>query len=424
MKIAFVNQPWNPVLPPVEEGSIAIWTYEVGRRLARDHQVILYSMRTPGQASRESVDGIEYRRFSVRLDRWFERMGKRWRAQSARFSPRAATPLFGSSAYYLGYILRVAKDLRSRNVDVVHVHNLVHFPEVIRALNPKTTIVLHMHAEWLDQLAPRRTERRLRAVNLLAGCSDYLTGLARSRFPSLAGVCQTIYNGVDATRFSPSPTDNGRGGSSLVYVGRISPEKGIHVLLDAFAGVHAVCPQLRLEVIGPDSATPLDFLVRSSRDASTAALKRFYPRNYLAQLRDQAQRLQLSDSVYFAGPVAHAKMTDRYRQAALLVNPSLSESFGMSLIEGMACGLPVVATRVGGMVEVVDDKRTGLLIQPDDPDALSRAILELIQDAPRRQAMGHEARRRVLERFTWEEVTEKLVRQYREALPEPPTKHF
>ena len=87
----------------------------------------------------------------------------------------------------------------------------------------------------------------------------------------------------------------------------------------------------------------------------------------------------------------------------------------MSLIEGMACGLPVVATRVGGMVEVVDDQRTGLLVEPDNEEALSQAILELMKDAPRRQSMGAEGRRRVLERFTWEKVTEKLVKQYREA---------
>lgn len=419
MRIAFVNQPWNPVFPPVESGSIAIWTYEVGRRLARDHQVILYSMRAPGQPARQSIDGIEYRRFPVRLDRWLERMQKRWRARTTRFSsPPRGTPLFGSSAYYLGYILQVARDLRSRGVDIVHVHNLVQFPPVIRALNPNVAIVLHMHAEWLDQLPPERAEKQLRAVGLLAGCSEYLTGLARARFPALAGLCETIYNGVDPARFSPSPQGNGHEAEpSLLYIGRISPEKGIHVLLDAFARVQAVCPNARLDVIGPDSATPLDFLVRLTRDASTAALRRFYPRNYLVQLKEQAaMRGVVNGHLHFGGSVPHALTPDRYRQAALLVNPSLSESFGMSLIEGMACGLPVVATRVGGMVEVVDDQRTGLLIAPDDPAALAQSILDLIRDPARRQSMGDEGRRRILERFTWEKVTENLVGQYKKAL--------
>ncbi|MFB3903899.1 MAG: glycosyltransferase family 4 protein [Acidobacteriota bacterium] len=421
MRIAFINQPWNTVVPPVEAGSIAIWTYEVARRLARDHEVILYSKREPGQPGRQSRDGIEFRRFPVGFDRWVERMRKRLRARTARFSNRPRqTPLFASGSYYLGYILHAARDLQSRGVDIVHVHNLVHFPQVVRTLNPKTAIVLHMHAEWLDQIPRDRAEQWLRAVSVLAGCSEYLTGLACRRFPALAGVCDTIYNGVDPDRFSPLPPGDGRQGISLLYVGRISPEKGLHVLLDALARLSAACPQVSLEIIGPDSATPLDFLVRLARDASIAALRRFYPRNYLSQLREQAETLGLGEGhVRFAGAVPHAETVHRYRQATLLVNPSLSESFGMSLIEAMACGLPVIATRLGGMVEVVDDRRTGYLVTPDDPRALANALLDLIQDPGKRRSMGEAGRRRVLERFTWDKVTERLIGQYRTAMRQP-----
>jgi glycosyltransferase involved in cell wall biosynthesis len=98
----------------------------------------------------------------------------------------------------------------------------------------------------------------------------------------------------------------------------------------------------------------------------------------------------------------------------LLLNPSFSESFGMSLIEAMACGIPVVATRVGGMTGIVADGETGLVVEPGDVPALAEATSVLLADDSRRREMGAAARRRALELFSWERVTEALDALYRE----------
>jgi len=101
-----------------------------------------------------------------------------------------------------------------------------------------------------------------------------------------------------------------------------------------------------------------------------------------------------------------------YRNAHILINPSLSESFGMSLVEAMASEIPVVATRVGGMVNVVGNGETGLLVESDDKDDLARAIMRLIEDPALMLRMGKSGRQRVLDKFSWEQVSASLLANY------------
>jgi glycosyltransferase involved in cell wall biosynthesis len=90
------------------------------------------------------------------------------------------------------------------------------------------------------------------------------------------------------------------------------------------------------------------------------------------------------------------------------VNPSLSEAFGMSLIEAMIYGLPVIASRVGGMTEIVDHEVTGLLVEPADPVALAQAICEVLANRHLQRAMGAAGRDRALERYSWHKSTDAL----------------
>ena len=122
-----------------------------------------------------------------------------------------------------------------------------------------------MHCEWLSQLHARTIERRLRHADLIVGCSDYITDKVRERFPQHAARCVTIYNGVaDARPATPAA----RGGKTveLLNVGRVSPEKGLHVLLEALEQVVAVHPEVRLTILGEESPVPSEFAVEISDD--------------------------------------------------------------------------------------------------------------------------------------------------------------
>jgi glycosyltransferase involved in cell wall biosynthesis len=101
----------------------------------------------------------------------------------------------------------------------------------------------------------------------------------------------------------------------------------------------------------------------------------------------------------------------------MLVRPSLLEGMPLTVLEAMACGLPVVATPVSGTAELVRHGENGLFVRPADPTSLARAILRLVEDEPLREAQGRKARRLVERDYSWDAVAEKTLAVYRELLP-------
>ena len=420
MKIALVSQPLDGVLPP-RQNSIGIWTYEVARRLAADWDVTVY-LRGDGWRMRERQEhDVRFRLVPMELDRQLYKFTSRlFRSRDPR------RPFYAAAHYYLGYAWHVARDLRRQGADIVHVMNFSQFVPVIRALNPRLKIALNMRCEWLSQLDRELVAGRLRRTDLVVGCSNHVTDEVRRRFPEFADRCRTVFNGVDMVDFTTGEgagrPDAGAGrpttgaGKRLLFVGRVSPEKGVHVLLDAMAEIVRQTPEAHLEVVGGHSQLPLDYLVGVSDDPRVQALSRFYEGNsrstYIGRLQEQVRSLGLADHVTFTGSLPYAEVADRYRNADLLINPSFSESFGRSLVEAMSCEVPVVASRIGGMLDCVADGETGLLCEPGDAGDLARAILRLLADDEARQRMGRAARQRVNELFSWESVVTDLKATY------------
>jgi len=409
MKISFVGQPWDHFsIPP--RGSIPIWTSEVARCLTRSCDVVIYTTRGRLQPKVEYDEGIQYRRMlTARNRRYFSRLHKLLNRVSR----------YASSLYYLDYILQVANDLRAQQCDVVHIHNFSQFAPVIRTFNPSIKIVLHMHCEWLTQLDRRMIERRLRKVDLIIGCSEYITEKIRRRFPQFASRCHTVFNGVDVNFFMRQDNHNITEKDKtrrLLFVGRVSPEKGVHVLLDAFQIIAGRHPQTQLEIAGPKKQLSLVFLRSLSDDDDAVDLASFYDRSscssYFSYLQRQLDSLGIASRVTFSGSIPHTHLVNHYRNADVLINPSFSESFGMSLIEAMSCEVPVVATRVGGMPEIVEEGKTGLLVEPGNAPALAEAILSLLANEDSRRSMGKAGRQRVLELFSWEQISKKILCQY------------
>src|SRR5512135_2310449 len=222
MKIAFVNQPIGTIVLPVKS-AMTSWAYEVPRRLAQSCDVTVFAKRGRDQVSEEAVDGIKYRRISgLGDDLTVKVLDRFWRLRNAR------RPLFASSLYYPALVRKTARELSKEPWDVVHIINFSQFVPYVRRMCPKAKIVLHMHCEWLTQLDRGMIERRLEKVDLILGCSDYITNKIRSAFPRFAQRCQTLWNGVDLSLFVPC--DSGRTNTDqrpkrLLWAGRISPEK-------------------------------------------------------------------------------------------------------------------------------------------------------------------------------------------------------
>ncbi|MDP8930099.1 MAG: glycosyltransferase family 4 protein [Actinomycetota bacterium] len=324
---------------------------------------------------------------------------------------RPGLRLFASSLYHPDYALGVARDLRTNPCDLVVVNNFSQFLPVLRRAVPNAQVFLYMHCDWLSLLEPRRLARRLKHAHLVLAVSDAVTSGARAALPSFADRCVTLHCGVDTEVFSP----RGEGRESahrLVFVARISPEKGLHVLLDAFAKVLQRVPDAVLDIVGQEQMVAEGMLVGLSNDVRVRDLRRFYGRSYLESLQERLDPA-VASRVTFSGWVPHPEVAEHCREADVYVSASLCEAFGLGGVEAMACGLPVVGTRVGGLVETVEQGSTGFLVDPDDPSALAEAILRVLENDELRHTLGAAGRRRALELFSWERAAERLWELYR-----------
>ena len=132
------------------------------------------------------------------------------------------------------------------------------------------------------------------------------------------------------------------------------------------------------------------------------------------QLKEIAVELKIAEHVDFAGFVEHGHVPSLMRTFDIYVNSSVydSESFGVVIIEASACGLPVVATRVGGVPEVCIDGETGIMVEPNDPNMLARAIVELASNPQKRHEMGRKGRQFVIDHYVWKNNVEAMLRHF------------
>lgn len=411
MRIAFISQPWDRGYPPAE--SIAIISHKIARSLValpQPPEVVIYAR---GERRDEEHDGIIYRYVPRVAPRVMDRL------QGAAARARGRMRLFASPLYHLDYWLQVARDLRANPCDLVVAHNFSQVVPFVRRANPNARIFLYMHCEWLNQLDPRLLTRRLEQVDRILGCSEYVTSKARRALPGFAERCETMHYGVDTEAFHPAERPAGHRPRRLVFASRISPEKGVHVLLEAFAKVVDRIPDAELDLVGVEAVVPEEMLVALSQDGRVRDLRRFYGASYLETLKRDYLTEETAPKVELPGFVPHAEIVARYREADVFVVPSLSDMFPVGHLEAMACGLPQVVTTVGGLPESVLDGENGFQVEPDDPEGFAAALLRLLEDAELWRRMGAEARRRAVEVFSWERTAERLLAFYEEASGRP-----
>jgi glycosyltransferase involved in cell wall biosynthesis len=430
MKIAIVNQPQDPIVAGQEQrGSVAIVNWELAKRLAERHEVTVYAPRAPGQARSERWKNIEIRRVPF--------VAKLFHKAMQLLAGRLGTqpPYINSPLYYREYFLQVARELRAHPVDVLHFPQQLQFAADFKRAMPRAKIVLHMHQDELAQLDYDLLRSQLANIDSVVTVSDFVTDRARARFPEHAAAIHTIGNGVDVTRFQPAqPQSNGArpgGGrpTRLLFVGRISPDKGVHLLMEAFDRVARERPDVELTLIGKVGMLPFDLVSLLLNDDADAldSLRPFYghstfawlTKEVLGQKRSYKQQLdarlspEAAARVRFVGSVSLDELIRLYSQADLLVLPSIwRESYGLPVAESMASGVPVLASDCGGVPELVDEGVTGLLVPRLSVDALTSALRELLSDPSRLRVMGQASRLRAERLLTWDRSAQRLERVY------------
>jgi glycosyltransferase involved in cell wall biosynthesis len=319
--------------------------------------------------------------------------------------PRVLTPPGGrlraleAPLYLAGVSADVARLRRSFPFEVIHAHFT--YPDgwvgAHLARRYDVPLVITEHASWQGWAPTSPIVRR-----------QALWALSRSRFHvsvgsalrhEIAGLAddaeklRVIPCGVDGGVFGLPPAGTVHHPAQLLFVGAVRPVKGLDVLLRALRRLAEQGRPERLVVVGDPYF-------------------RTYARAYQAA-RELAAELGVADRVDFVGGKNQQEVARYMQQSAAVVLPSRRETLGMVLVEALACGTPVVATRCGGPADIVAEE-VGRLVPPEDPAALAAAIADVVDR--RDSYCPARLRRHALERFAWERVAEQYRDLYVQAL--------
>lgn len=357
---------------PPEVGGLESHAFYLCRELVRfGHHVTMVTSRSlPAAPARETMDGVEVVR------KWF---------------PRRRTPL-GWAAHTLAsgpHYMRLAK-----HADVLHAQT---FASALPGMRAKRRygkpLVITLHTSHFLRLAKKRRwvpilRRIVRSADWLLAASDELRDVALALYPHPRA--EALTNGVDTVLFSPPAERVPRRGRPRVIVPRRLFEKnGVEYFIRALP------------------------LVRRELDIEAVLVGDGPERNRLEQL---VAELGVGDMVTFLGSRPNEEMPGLLAGADVAVFPSLLEATSVAALEAMSCGVPVAASRVGGLPQIVDDS-VGALFEPADPPALAGALTRLLRRSDL-EALGRTARSRVVQNWSVERLARRHVEIYETLLRE------
>lgn len=360
-------------------GGSGVLAAELGNALARRGHAVHFIAYDPPVRMADTVEGVIYHEVTL-----------------------PSYPLFKYPPYLLAMATKLAECAEAEELDLVHVHYAI--PHTIAALLGRELlagrplpVITTLHGT--DVTLVGRDPAFFRLVQYALGKSDAVTAVSESlatdtrRLFGHSGPIRVIPNFTDPGRFHPQALCRCRaalgppGDRLLIHVSNFRPVKNTPDVVRLFARV-AGCLPAQLLMVGDGPEQP--------------------------RCRELARELGLLGRVHFLAETP--RVEGILACAHLFLLPSSSESFGLAALEAMACGLPVLAYRVGGVPEVVEHGATGLLFEPGDLEGMARGAVELLQDEERRGALGAAGRGRVLDQFTSERVVPLYERCYEESL--------
>ena len=389
MRVCLVSSSLHPV-PVAGHGAVETQMMEHARGLAANgHDVRVITVGEGEQITSDTAEGVRFHRLGAAYENADHR--------GAWGLPRSQVQ-FGLRAWRL---------IKTLNPHIVHCHS--RYPCLIgvsgRAGRWRT--IYHAHnwklAERMDYpiLSPRRAATVLGAGvdRRIARRCDHVIGVSKfikRRIVATAGIpadrVSVVTNVVDGELFRPEPPAPGRRG--ILFVGRIAAEKGVDTLIESMVRVASAVPEAQLSIVGPNH----DGTERGP---------------YSNHCKRLVERLGLQERVRFAGAVPNRELPAMLRSSRLLVVPSIwGEPCGIVVLEGLACGVPVVASRVGGIPELIDEGRTGLLVSPADPNALGSSLVRALHDDELHESAARLGPAVVARRHAWNSIGARLESIY------------
>jgi len=299
--------------------------------------------------------------------------------------------------FFLPTIYQLQRVIRLQGIQIVNIHypidGFVYFG-VLRWFLPTTRLVVSVHGMDLFPDG-RRRERYSWSLGLLLFSSDAVVAPSQAflndcllEFPRVAKKALFIHNGIDIQELAQAgeATETAEGRRYLLCIAANNRLKALDVLLRAFVRISKTHPVVRLFLVGD------------------GPLRR--------QHEELASSLSLQDRVEFLGWRSRAEVSRLLRECEIFVLPSRSEPFGVVVAEALACQKAVVASAVGGIPEIIENGRSGLLVEPDHPAALARELLALLEDGSLRKSLGHAGYQRVVECFSRETMSARYESVY------------
>jgi glycosyltransferase involved in cell wall biosynthesis len=311
------------------------------------------------------------------------------------------------------FIPSILGTLLKEKSDIIHTHSYGYFQTTAGAFTKKLRnrpliMTPHFHPPWSMWGGKRRKKLRkiydglfgksvIHAPDIII-CHSKNEQELLSNFTLPEKKVRIVPAGIDFKRFKtiPSP-DPFREfykitGRIVLFVGRLASNKGLEYLIDAMPQIVSEFKDITLVLIGEDEGER-------------------------RMLEERVKRLGIKSKVIFTGYIADDELfKSAFSACDVFVLPSEYEAFGLVLLEAMACEKPCVATNVGGVPEVIEKGRTGLLVEYGKSDHLARAIIELLRDDNKRKNMGRAGRERVKANFTWPKIVDQLEHIYKEIL--------
>ncbi len=389
--VALIGPELYPI-PPIRGGAAELFIEKAAARLQTWRPVII-GISDPELPEHEERRGVEY--FRIPLNGW---RGWLYRRDRQRFP------------YYDREVARLVKRLRP---DLLHVHNRPLLARYLKENFDSLPVILHMH-NLKDSLGKREKPHPGQEVHLegFVACSRFVLERESERLAAGAALRRVVYNGVEPRAFACRWQDNAQVSRvreayqlndepTVLFAGKLRESKGVHILLAAMERVWQALPLTVLVLVG-------------GTEFGRGRTMRETP--FLQELREQIGRAR--GRVVLTGFVLPDQMPQAYLLGDVFVGPSqVEEGLGLVFLEAAAAGLPVIASRQGGIPEVVRDGETGWLLEnKDDVRELAEKILDLLRHQERRRRLGQQGREWVLDNFTWDHSARALEEVYAEVL--------
>lgn len=365
-----------PRYPP-DVGGLENYARWVATSLAGDDDfdVVVISTHPGWRTTTEMLDGIEVIRLGAGL-------------------------VLSNSPLNPWWAFQLRRLLRRHDIDVINAHSPVPFlADMAVAVAGRRPVIMTYHAGSMVKGESRWVDRLLRVYESvvlpeLFRRSEILIAVSPIALTYRTGRSVVIPPGVDIDLFHPPASDVDRD-HHVLFVGRVEQAslwKGLHILIDALPAMLERDPGVVLEIVGDGDAVPL--------------------------MKERADALGVAEHVSWHGRLSHAELAAVLRRVSVTVLPSLteSESFGMTLIEAMASGCPVVGSDVGGIPFVIRDGVDGLLVPPGDVDALAASVMSLVSDPVRARRMGRAGRAAAEDTWDWKRQTQVMFDQVHAAV--------